>query len=371
MGGKKLKILYFTQKVSADDNLLGTVYSWLNNLAGQVDQLYVICLEKGRVDLPANCQVFSLGKERGAGKFKLWLNFYRLTGAIIFKKKISGIFVHMNEIYLFLLLPFWPWLKILGKPIIWWKSHGHLSRLSKIANFIPQAIVTAANSSFNFSTGKKRVIGHGIDTSLFKPTANEPAQAGVKILAVGRIAPVKHYELLIEAVGNLVKQGITGIKAVILGEPMLAGDRQYYERLKTLINSRNLAESFEFKKMIPNYAMPALIGQFDFIVNPGGSNSLDKNVLEAAACAKPALDSNRAFKEILEPSELNQEQKNSLTFTAGSAIELTEKIKKLIALNYEQKNSIGSVLRKLVVERHDVNHLNRQIIKLFEELCQK
>ena len=43
------KLLFITQKVDKDDDVLGVYHRWLEKLAEKLDMIYVICLYKGRV----------------------------------------------------------------------------------------------------------------------------------------------------------------------------------------------------------------------------------------------------------------------------------------------------------------------------------
>ena len=61
-----MKLLMITRKVDKDDAQMGFAFNWINKLSQKVDQLKVICLEKGNVEgLPGNVEIFSLGKENG------------------------------------------------------------------------------------------------------------------------------------------------------------------------------------------------------------------------------------------------------------------------------------------------------------------
>jgi len=76
-----LKILYITQKVDYQDDLLGAVHAYIASLAKQAERLYVVCLFKGEARLPANCQVFSLGKEKDLALSMAILNLKLVAGS--------------------------------------------------------------------------------------------------------------------------------------------------------------------------------------------------------------------------------------------------------------------------------------------------
>ena len=58
-----MKLLIITQKVDINDDILGFMHIWIKKLSEKIESLDVICLYKGKYDLPKNVKVFSLGKE--------------------------------------------------------------------------------------------------------------------------------------------------------------------------------------------------------------------------------------------------------------------------------------------------------------------
>ena len=68
MNNKKIKLLIVTQKVDINDDNLGSFHDWLKKLSDLAD-IYVIANYVGEYELPDNAKIYSLGKEKGAGKF--------------------------------------------------------------------------------------------------------------------------------------------------------------------------------------------------------------------------------------------------------------------------------------------------------------
>ena len=58
------KLLFITQKIDKDDDVLGVYHRWVEELSKKVDKVNVICLYQGRTELPMNVRIFSLGKEK-------------------------------------------------------------------------------------------------------------------------------------------------------------------------------------------------------------------------------------------------------------------------------------------------------------------
>jgi len=366
----ELNILYITQKVDANDDLLAAIHGWLEDLAGKVHKIYIVCLHKGEVRLPANCQVFSLGKEREVSRYKYLVNFYRTVVPLIFKGKIDGIFIHMNEVYVYLLLP----LRILKRiPIVWWKAHGQLNFWSRLAHYFVDRVVTSVSVAYNIPTDKKRVIGQGIDAHKFKPLEFSRALNGIiNIIVIGRLSSVRRYDLLLRAVRKSLDDSAgLKLKVTIYGRMPTGSNDHYLKELQNLQEQLGLKEVVTFAGAVPNYQLPEFINQSDFAVNPGGSNSLDKAIVESMACQKIVIDSNLATWEILEKSPLTQQDKELFLFKRGDYSDLAEKIKQVINLNEAKKSSLEKSLRQLVVANHTVNHLNEEIVAVFREVLLK
>jgi glycosyltransferase involved in cell wall biosynthesis len=367
---KKLSLLYVTQKVDFNDDLLGAVHTYLSSLAKQADKLYVICLFKGEVRLPENCQVFSLGKEGGENNLKYVLNFYRFVLPLIFKKQINGIYIHMNQIYVYLLLPFRPILKLFHIPLVWWKAHANLNWQSKLARHFVDRVVTSVAVAYNIKTPKRIVVGQGIDTERFRPWPSTLADGrNIRIAVIGRLSPIRKYDLLLKAIKKVSEDlPEVKLKVSIYGQPANAGQQAYYDGLKTLQSELGLEDMVFFKGSVPNHQLPELINRADLVVNPGGSNSLDKAIVEAMACEKIVVDSNAATAEILEVSDLSPAEKAVFMFKRGDWEDLADKLEQVIKLEPEIKSAIGKKLRNLVVKNHNVDHLSKEIVKIFLSL---
>ena len=63
--------------VDARDAILGFYVAWLKGMARRVEKVQVIALQVGEHDLPANVEVISLGKDRGAGTLSMFASFQR------------------------------------------------------------------------------------------------------------------------------------------------------------------------------------------------------------------------------------------------------------------------------------------------------
>ena len=333
-----MKLLIVTQKVDENDQLLGFFIEWLRRLAGKLDRLTVLCLEKGEYNLPANVNVVLIGKYRGIFRFVYLFRFYYLI--LKLRKEYDGVFVHMNPIWMAVGGPLWRLMK--KKRFLWYTTKGVTLKL-KIAEKFAERIFTASSESFRIKSKKVIVTGHGIDTQIFKPNPKSeirnPKQ--LKILSVGRISPVKNYETLIDAAKILRDNGVD-FGVTMIGEPALDSDKRYLESLKFKVKSLKLEDNFDFVGKINHKDLPGYYQSHDIFVHLSKTGSLDKAILEAMACRMNVLSSNDASRGFLSPD---------LIFDQDDPIDLANKIRNS-GTSKAQNN-----LRQYVIDNHDLDNL--------------
>lgn len=333
-------LLIITQKVDKNDQLLGFFIDWLNRLAEKFDLVTVLCLERGDFDLPANVKVISLGKERGSSKLKQLSNFYFLI--YTFRNDYDTVFVHMNPIWIVAGGLVW-W--FMNKKIIFWYTHKAVTWKLRIAAEFADVILTASKESFRLQSDKVIVTGHGINTELFRPKSDYGPgimdDSQLKILSVGRIAPVKNYECLINAAEILTDRKIN-FKINMIGETALSQDKSYQQKLETKIKELHLENKFNFLGKITYGKLPNYYQNNDIFVHLSKTGSLDKVILEAMASGMKVLSSNDASKAFLPPE---------MIFDDNNPRELADKIVELA-----KKNDFG-FLRDYVVKNHNLDNL--------------
>jgi len=340
-----------TRKVDKDDAQAGFTYGWVKKLGEKVNELKVICLEKGNISgLPDNIEVFSLGKEKGKNRIKEFINFQ--IGALKFIRKVDGVFCHMNPEYTILIAPY---AKIFRKKIVSWYSHKAINWKVRLINIIADKIVTPTKEAFGLKSNKKLVIGHGIDTKLFKPAQNKEKSDIFRIISVGRISPIKDYKTLIEAI-DIVSNDMD-IKVDIIGGLGLNSQQNYFEELKKIIKEKKLESIISFKNLISNQELPKYYQESNLSVNLCPTGSPDKAVLESMACELPVLVANETFIKDFGPYA------NQLIFKHGNAQNLADKIMYLVKNN--QLEEIGKFLRKQVIEHHNLDNLVNKLIECF------
>jgi len=299
--------------------------------------------------------VFSLGKE----KLEIGKRFIYITGFYRYirreKKNYDAVLVLMNPIYVVLGGLLW---KLWHKKIALWYAHGSVPFLLRAAEKLTDVIFTSTKSGCRLDSKKIRVIGQGIDIEKFSCRSCRLPAAGcrLKIITIGRIAPVKGYETLIGAVEILRKQGIE-LSAEVVGGVMLEEHKRYEDKLKVIVKEKGLEDIVHFKGAVPNREIAPLLADADLFVNTSGTGSLDKAILEAMASGLPILTCNEALEEVL------GEYREKLMFPPGDANALAEKIKTIYAMSAGERQELGAALRKIVEEGHGAGRLTEKMME--------
>lgn len=345
-----MKLLFITQKIDIGDDLLGVYHEWVRRLAPSFEKIHVVALAVGDYALPQNVIVHSLGKEISRSRMQYIARFFKYIWQL--RNEYDVIFVHMNTEYV--LLGWWLW-RLLGKRVVLWFAHYRPDWKLKFSEKIVDMIVTSVPEACNILSKKVRAIGQAIDTDVFYNKGG--ARRKNSLLFLGRIAPVKKLDILIDAFAE-IKNEFSDAVLHIVGEPG-EKDRQYAQRIQKRIADKNLSEDTLFRGKVANAETSTIYNQYKIFVNLTPTGSFDKTILEAMACETLIVISNRAYEHIL-PDDL---QRISL-FRENDAYDLAQKLKNVLALSSEEKRRIGIRLRECVVRGHSMEHLIQNLAAL-------
>jgi len=263
---KRIKILIITQKVDNKDPVLGFFHRWTEEFAKHAEYVTVIALGVGEYQLPKNVRVFSLGKERGVSRLGYIFNFYRFIWRE--RKNYDTVFVHMNPEYVVFGGICW---RLWGKRVALWYTHKSVDLKLRAASLLTHTILTASKESFRHQSKKVHIVGHGIDTDFFSPNDNIKRESF--LLSVGRLSPIKRHDLVIEIAAR------EGILLHIAGE----GDER--ENLESL--ARRVGVNVVFLGALSHVQLRDEYRRAARFIHRSETGSLDKVVLEAAACGCP------------------------------------------------------------------------------------
>jgi len=345
-----MRLLYITYKVDPRDTLVGHVAGWINGLAKQMESIDVICLAGGETQLEPNVRVHSLGKNRGASRITRALNFLRLVLSLT--PRVDAVFCQFSPEYVIAISPF---AKLRRVPIMLWYTHRHVSWRLKLATLLADRIVTASAESFQLKSNKVRVIGHGINTSRFAPTSNFQTPTSKTILAVGRRAPIKNYELLITVAQHLPADA----RVRIVGGDEGNAPRDYARRLHDRINALGLSDRVTLVGAVGYDQIPVEYQQAAVHVNLCPTGGLDKAVLEGMACGAITLVRNETFRAVLD------DLAEQLIVASENPKVIAARLESLLNLSDEDRCTMSERLREIVVNGFSEEALTK---KLADEL---
>src|SRR3989344_1023815 len=274
-----MKLLIVTQKMDKSDPVLGFMHGWVFHLAKTFERISVVCLEKGKVELPKNVSVFSLGKEKTADSRRLGRGFTRMKYAwhflryiTKFRNEYDAVFVHMNPEYMILGGMFW---RFFRKSSALWYNHFSGGFMFRLAVFFSRKVFYTSPFSASARFGKSARMPAGIDTDFFSPRG-EPSSRSA--LFVGRIAPVKGIHTLVESACILDREGAQ-FSLTIVGDA-LSRDAGYDANVRKEGAELVRRGKLVFKKGVPNTETPVIYSAHEVFVNLSPPGLFDKTVLE-------------------------------------------------------------------------------------------
>ena len=300
-------LLIITQKVDENDDLLGFFVDWIEEFKKHIPSVKVIALNSPK---------------------KSWIRLF--LRMLWYVPQSDAVFAHMSPIFVVIAGP-WAWLW--RKPVYLWYLHRSNTWRLRLAEKFVKKIFTASRASLTIMSKKIVEIGHGINANRFK---TENRKWGNRILAVGRISPIKNYETLLQ----------TGLPVTIVGRPVMPDDFAYFEKLKQYKNAT-------FAGFVPYIDMPKYYADADIVVNCSPTGGIDKTALEAMAAGCLVLVANRAFKPYLFDDRL--------LFEYGNSEDLAKKIKELMMLPINEKRQLSVKLVESIRQFHSLDRTIQRI----------
>jgi glycosyltransferase involved in cell wall biosynthesis len=319
-----MKLLIVCQAVDAEHQNLGFFVRWIAEFAKHAELVTVIANHVGVHSLPDNVRVYSLGKERGAGRLSRYWTFAKTLHTV--RNSYTHVFCHMNPE--FVIAGAWLW-RLAARPVVLWYVHGTVSVRLRLAVALANAVCTTDESSLRIQNPKIHRVGHGIDTDFFKPGYRLQHDEAL-IVSASRIAPSKHIDTIIDAIVAVKESGTAVPKA--------------YQYIKML------------GPQTQTFVRDALASA-DIFVNASTTGSIDKAVLEAAASGSIPVSSNSAFKPMLEAY--------GLFVPAVTAEAFAEVI--ATVLRRTDRHEVSEQLRAEVVAHHNLSSCISHILACYKD----
>jgi glycosyltransferase involved in cell wall biosynthesis len=345
-----MRLLIVTQAVDSRDSNLGFFHNWLLELSAKAD-LIIITNKLGAHSLPdKKVKIFSLDKFQN-NRFKKFREYRRLLKQRL--GQVDGVFFHMCPEYVLAagLLP-----RSFGKKTLLWYTHKSVNWRLKLAEKLVDKIFTASKESFRLPSKKVEVVGHGIDWEFFRSALPFPVSSSseLKLLTVGRIAPIKNLEVLIRAIDELKNRYGRKISLDIVGSPIFKDDENYLNKLKQIIEELKLQKETQFLGSREYKDLPSVYAAHNIFVHASETGSLDKVVLEALASGLQIFTSSEAYDDF---------GKAVFRFKKGDYKDLAGQIESVFKHGKIQYNTAGV---NLIAERFGLKNLVIKIANYFK-----
>ncbi len=241
------------------------------------------------------------------------------------------------------------------------REHGHDSVQAKEARRVEMVLFGAAHrivvttetmkddvsARIPDASDKTIVIPNYVDSEVFRPL--DLPKVARSVLFVGRIAPEKNLESLIQAVEPL------DLRLTLIGEGKLRPQLQ--ERY------RRLGEKLVWEGNLPGSRLPALINQADVFVMPSLYEGHPKAMIEAMACGCAVLGADSpGIRDIIE------HQRNGYLCSPDSE-SIGSALQELLD-NSELRKELGRNAREFTLENYSLEKILSMELKLLNEVVQ-
>lgn len=272
-----MNFLFVTQVVDRKNTVLGFVVRWLEEFVIQGVNLTVFARVLNKEDLPPDVRGVEMGQPKIRRILKLW--FY----SIKYRRDYDAVLVHMTPEILVLGWPVW---FMLRKKVYLWYIHPHVSCWLRIALVLCRGVFTATERSIKAVTPKKIVVGHGIETDVFKPGLEN--KTAPLILYVGRISPVKKLEDIFDLLSKYHSR-YPDDQWIFSLVGSYAGHESYFDTLKAQAARSGMADRVNHREPVAHDLLPEVFSAARVTVSATPTGSLDKVVLESLACGTPVM----------------------------------------------------------------------------------
>ena len=265
---------------------------WIEAISRHYERVDVVTMRTGAYSLPSNVRVWSVGQELGFSKLRRALRFYAIVVRILRERPISVVFTHMIPIFAVL---FWPLARIARLHNVLWYAHGATPPTLRLAHRLVDRVVSSTPEGFRLPSDKIVFLGQGVETNIYKPAVRRSGEI-LRVVTVGRIAPSKGIDLLIEALVECGKN--LNYHLTIVGAPTTESEKVYANTLQRHVDGLPLRHRIDFVGRKSAKEIALLLATCDVFVNLGTTGSLDKAIVEAMASGCPVISSNDAFARI-------------------------------------------------------------------------
>lgn len=203
--------------------------------------------------------------------------------------------------------------------------------------------------------GKIHVVHCGVDGDHLDRDTSPIPHAG-KLVSVGRLSEQKGQLLLVEALGQLRRQGLRV-------ELDFVGDGELRSQLERAIAEQGLSDSVKITGWADGETVRHILDACSAFVLPSFAEGLPVVIMEAMARGRPVLSTYVAgIPELVQPGQ------NGWLVAAGSADELANAVREVVTTPLEVLAEMGRNGRARVAAQHDIRRIGRRLATLMRSI---
>lgn len=203
--------------------------------------------------------------------------------------------------------------------------------------------------------GKIHVVHCGVDGDLLDLDTS-PVPHARKLVSIGRLSRQKGQLLLVEALGQLRRQGLH----VQLD---FVGDGELRPQLERVIAEQGLSDSVKITGWADGETVRRILDACSAFVLPSFAEGLPVVIMEAMARGRPVLSTYVAgIPELVQPGE------NGWLVPAGSADALANAVREVVTTPFEILTEMGRRGRARVAEQHDIRRIGQRLAILMQSI---
>lgn len=203
---------------------------------------------------------------------------------------------------------------------------------------------------------KIQVIPNGIDIEKIERKNHYQVKNAIRVVQVARLYhEVKGQDLLIQAIAELKKKGITDIFVDFIGEgPSESG-------LKQLVADLNVDDQIRFLGLKDRDYIYSHLRDYDIMCLPSRLEGFGLVIAEGLAAGLPVLVS-----DIPGPMEVIEGGKLGCSFESGNAKDLAEKLKHMIT-HYNDYVNMANFAYNRIKENYSIDRMVKEYLVAYEQ----
>ncbi len=350
MGKKHLLIL--TYEMDELSQVFSHQIGIVNELSKSFDKVTVLTGKIGSYNVSPNVRVYSSDWQSGK-RLSSTTKFLSVFLKLLISNRFTVIISHMTSVQAALISPITRILRI--KHLLWY-THTSDNFALRVCDLFTNGILTATAGSCPLSSSKVHVIGHSIDTRIFKrkTSLNFPISS---LIHVGRFDSSKNIRLIIQTLQNL-RSTKSDVNFTNIGLPSGEANATYYQNIISEFDRDENLTWIKFESSVPRQTLPSLLNNFDCFIH-AFNGSLDKAVLEATFIGLPVVTINPEYKKIFG----SWDKKNRL-----SEHTLLEELHCLLSLTKEELNTELDRRYQIAQKDYELEGWARRVITVLDNL---